>query len=145
MNNNKPTPERFEAHLTVGDNFSWLRTRLAIERTMMAWLRTGAALIGFGFTIVEVFQRLQSQASSTPILIPDAPRVFGLALIGSGVIGILVALWQYHMLLNYLWSNQFRAIAGISENPHWAPLFSVSAILAFIGVVAFGTVLFRLS
>lgn len=34
-----------------GSHFSWLRTRLSVERTLMSWVRTAIALIGFGFTI----------------------------------------------------------------------------------------------
>ena len=44
----KPSPE---------SHFSWLRTAMSLERTMMSWVRTGASLIGFGFTIVQFFER----------------------------------------------------------------------------------------
>ena len=121
------------------------RTWLAHERTLMAWLRTAAALIGFGFTIVQVLERLQSQVSSKPVLLPDAPRDLGLALIGSGVLGTAVALWQYHLVMSYLWGSQFRVIAGITEKPHRTSLFAVSVLIASVGVAAFMTVLFRLS
>jgi len=47
---------RFETKAGVGDHFAWLRTRLALERTAMAWIRTSIALIGFGFTIVHFFE-----------------------------------------------------------------------------------------
>jgi putative membrane protein len=29
---------RFEVRVTADSHFAWLRTRLALERTMMAWL-----------------------------------------------------------------------------------------------------------
>jgi len=145
VNKNEVNPERFEVHLTASDHFSWLRTRLSIEGTLMAWLRTAVALIGFGFTIVQVFERLQSLAPSKPVLLPDAPRDLGLALIGSGVLGTAVALWQYHRLMSYLWGSQFRMIAGIAEKPYRTPLFAVSVLIASVGVAGFMTVLFRLS
>src|SRR5262249_43401590 len=44
---------RFEVRVTADSHFAWLRTRLAVERTLMSWLRTAVALIGFGFTIVQ--------------------------------------------------------------------------------------------
>ena len=145
MNQSDPNPERFEVHLTASDHFSWLRTRLSVESTLMAWLRTAVALIGFGFTIVQVFERLQSQVPGKPVYLPDAPRNLGLALIGSGILGIAIALWQYRQLTAYLWSGKFLGIAGIAEKPYWTPLFAVSILIALVGVVAFVTVLFRLS
>ena len=52
-------PGRFEVRATSSDHFSWLRTRLSVERTMMSWVRTATGLIGFGFTIVQFFDRMQ--------------------------------------------------------------------------------------
>ena len=51
--------ERFEVRVTADSHFAWLRTRLAVERTMMAYMRTAVALIGFGFTIFQFLQRVQ--------------------------------------------------------------------------------------
>ena len=50
---------RFTVRTTAEAHFAWLRTRLAIERTMLAWMRTAVSLIGFGFAIVQFFDRLQ--------------------------------------------------------------------------------------
>ena len=52
-------PGRFEVRATASDHFSWLRTRLSVERTMMSWVRTATGLIGFGFAIVQFFDRMQ--------------------------------------------------------------------------------------
>jgi len=144
MNQIEVKPDRFVVNPGVGEHFAWLRTRFALERTMMAWLRTSAALIGFGFTIVEVLQRIQSQAPATPVLLPEAPRDLGLALIGSGIIGVAIALCQYRMINHYLWSGEFRAIAGIEEKPRRTPVFTISLLIGFVGVAAFTTILFRL-
>lgn len=144
MNEIVVKPDRFEVHPGVGDHFAWLRTRFALERTMMAWLRTSAALIGFGFTIVEVLQKVQSQTPQEPVLLPEAPRDLGLALIGSGVLGIAIALCQYRMINAYLWSSEFRAIAGVGEKAERTPVLSISLLIGFVGVAAFATILFRL-
>jgi putative membrane protein len=136
---------KFQIELTARDHFAWLRTRLAVERLLMAWLQTGAALIAFGFTIVQFFEWLQSQAPGKGVLIPDAPREFGLALIGAGVLGIVIALWHYRLLNAYLWNSEFRVLAGIAGKPYWTPLFAVSVLLAFVGVAAFAAIWFRLS
>jgi putative membrane protein len=144
MNQIEVSPDRFAVHAGVGDHFAWLRTRFALERTLMAWLRTSAALIGFGFTIVEVLQRVQSQAPAKPVLLPEAPRDLGLALIGAGVLGIAISLWQYRMITDYLWSSEFHAIAGVGEKAHRTPALSIALLIGFVGVAAFTTILFRL-
>jgi putative membrane protein len=139
---NKPD-DRFEASATASSHFAWLRTRLALERTIMAWVRTSASLIGFGFTIVQFFQRVQS-SQTVPVYLPDAPRNFGLALIASGVLGLIVALWQYRKLLRYLWSDEFRSIAGIEKEPSTTSIMWVTIILLLVGLFAFFIVLFHL-
>ena len=71
--------DRFEVKATASDHFSWLRTRLSVERTMMSWVRTATALIGFGFTIVQFFARIQETPGVAPaVFSPRAalPRPF---------------------------------------------------------------------
>ena len=63
-----PTPHRFEVQPNVQSHFSWIRTRLSIERTLMSWVRTATALIGFGFTIVQFFERLKGMGGVAPAL-----------------------------------------------------------------------------
>jgi len=62
--------ERFALRATADSNFAWLRTWLALERTLMAWVRTAIALIGFGFSIVEIFNRLGNMPGLAPPLRP---------------------------------------------------------------------------
>jgi putative membrane protein len=89
-------PGRFEVRPTASDHFSWLRTRLSVERTMMSWVRTATALIGFGFTIVQFFARIQETPGVTPAYFPDAPRYLGLSLIFCGVMALVISIWEYH-------------------------------------------------
>src|SRR5690242_1333644 len=86
---------RFEVKASLADHFAWLRTRLALERTMMSWLRTAVALIGFGFAIVQCFDRLQQIPDTRAAYLPTAPEYLGLALISCGVLALVVSLWQY--------------------------------------------------
>jgi inner membrane protein YidH len=143
---NKPE-ERFEVSGTASSHFAWLRTRLALERTLMAWARTSVSLIGFGFTIVKFLESLQSSAAQGgAALLPQAPRYFGLALIGAGVLGLLISVWQYHKGVRYLWSDQFRAVAGVNkETPYTTPIVFVAIILTLVGIFAFVVILLRLT
>lgn len=138
-------PQRFEAPPNVGNHFSWVRTRLALERTFMAWMRTSVALIGFGFTITQFFARLKGMPSGDVRPMGDeVPRDLGLTLIAAGVGGLIISAWQYRRGLKYLWSEQFRSIAGVEEHPINTPAFFAAMILIAVGVVAFGAVLLRL-
>ena len=68
-----PDTARFEVRATASDHFSWLRTRASLERTMMSWIRTAVSLIGFGFTIVQFFERMQDIPGANPMRHPAAP------------------------------------------------------------------------
>ena len=133
---------RSEAVTKVGDHFAFMRTRLALERTMMAWVRTAVALIGFGFTIVQFFERFSSMQGVAVALRPLGPRYVGLGLIGTGVLVLGISAWQYHQMINYLWTN-FRPMAGAGDRPVHTPAYAVVIIMMFIGVLAFLAVLTR--
>jgi putative membrane protein len=60
----------------------------------MAWARTAVSLIGFGFTIVQFFDRLGTLPGAAPARFPDAPRYLGLLLILCGILGLAVSLRQ---------------------------------------------------
>jgi len=145
MTRDEVTARKFDVHATVSDHFSWLRTRLSIERTLMSWVGSATGLIGFGFTIVQVIERLQTQHSEKPVLVPDMARYLGLALIGGGIISLAIGILQYRRFVVYMWSSAFEVIAGISEKPLKSPLVALAFLVEFVGVVAFVAVLFRLS
>jgi putative membrane protein len=137
-------PQRFAVHMTSDSHFSWLRTRLSIERTLMAWVRTATALIGFGFTIVQFFERFSQMQDVAAAAHPDAPRYLGLSLIGAGVIGLVVSLGQYRYVVRYLWRQPFGALAGVHEDRALTfPSAAVAIVVLLIGVFAFGAVAFR--
>ncbi len=135
-------PHRFEVRPTSDSHFGWIRTRLSLERTLMSWVRTSVALIGFGFTIVQFFEHLHSEVVA-PALRPQAPRYLGLALIAAGVIALLVSVWQYRAVVRYLLSKEFEPIAGLGEVVRHTPLYAISIAIIFIGLFAFGAVFLR--
>jgi putative membrane protein len=106
---------RFEVRVTADSHFAWLRTRLALERTMMAWLRTAVAPIGFGFAIVQFFEHLQQMPGVSPGRIPHAPQYLGLALITCGVLALVISIWQYWSSVRYLWGGSFAVLAGMTK------------------------------
>ena len=138
-----PITGRFEVRATASDHFSWLRTRASVERTLMSWIRTAVSLIGFGFTIVQFFERMQELPGVNLALHPTAPRYLGLALIACGILALVVSIWQYHWTIWYLWSGSFAPIAGMTKEGMQTPLYAVAFALMLIGVFAFGAVLLR--
>jgi putative membrane protein len=139
---------RFEVRVTADTHFGWLRTRLSVERTIMSWLRTSVSLIGFGFVIVQFFERLQEISGVRPADFPRAPQYLGLALISSGILALLISVWQYRWTVRYLWGGTFAPIAGMrdgatQEKMH-SPVIFIAILLIFIGLFAFFAVLLRL-
>ncbi len=68
---------------------SFQRTRMSADRTLMSVIRTSLSLISFGFTIYQVFQKLQDDRVLTG---SRAPRNFGMALIYLGVAMVTVGI-----------------------------------------------------
>ena len=146
MPDSPPTQEqgRFEVRATADSHFGWIRTRLSIERTMMAWQRTAVALIGFGFAIVEYFNRLQHIPGARPAYFRTAPDYLGLALISCGVLTLVISLWQYFWAVRYLWGESYAPIAGMTKEGMESPVIAIAILLIGIGLFAFFAVLFRL-
>ena len=131
-----PPPPRVETR------FSWIRTRMGAERTLEAWVRTAVSLIGFGFTIVQFFERLDSMEGFRPAKAPLLTRYIGLILIAVGILGLLVAIWQYETLVRYLHGDAFRGIAQDEAMPRSATL-AVAVVLCLVGLFAFIAILTR--
>ena len=82
-----------------------LRDSLAAERTFLAWIRTGLALMGFGFVVARFglfLQQLQVIQHT-----PSAPSYglslwFGTALIALGVVVNLLSAWHHLRLVRDL-------------------------------------------
>jgi len=136
---------RFEVRASASDHFAWVRTRLALERTIMSWLRTAVALIGFGFAIVQYFTHLQQIPGARPAYLPTAPEYLGLSLISCGILALVISVWQYWWTLRYMWGEPFAPIAGITKEGMQTPVIAVAIVLIFIGLFAFFAVLLRLT
>ncbi len=131
--------------VTADTHFGWIRTRLSVERTMMSWLRTATALIGFGFAIVQYLNHLQQAPAARPAYLPTAPEYLGLALISCGVLALLVSIWQYWWTVRYLWGGSFAPIAGMTKEGMQSPVLAIAILLICIGIFAFFAVLLRLT
>jgi putative membrane protein len=136
-------PDRFHVDANVQAHFAWLRTRLAAERTMMAYMRTAVSLIGFGFAIFQFFYKFHQAPEIADARFPNAAWYLGLALISCGTMAALLSILQYRWTLRYLWSGGFAAIAGMDSEAKQTPLYAMSFLLVLIGLFAFFAVLLR--
>ena len=132
--------ERFEVRVTSDSHFAWLRTRLAVERTMMAYMRTAVSLIAFGFTIFQFIDRVQD-ASGRDVRYPQASWYLALAMILCGVGAAVTSLFEYQRLISYLRSGGYSAIAGVPSVQRRTPLYAITGVLILIGIFAFFSVL----
>ncbi len=139
----EPDGDRFAVRSTADSHFAWLRTRLALDRTLMAWVRTSVSMIGFGFTIVQFFERFADFENVAMAARPQMPRYIGLALIGGGVLALLISVWQYRQVVGYLRSGSFGILAGLDTGPVHTPLYAIAILMIFIGLFAFFAVLMR--
>jgi len=132
--------QRFEVRVTADSHFAWLRTRLAVERTMMAYMRTAVSLIAFGFTLFQFLQRYQ-EGVARDVRFPYAAWYLGLALIFCGVLAAAVSLYEYQRMINYMRSGPFAAVAAAASERRRTPLYAITGVLILIGIFAFVAVL----
>jgi putative membrane protein len=79
--------------LDTATRLAFERTRIAYDRTMMAWVRTATSLITFGFAVYKFFQfELKTMPIDHMVL---GPRGFGIALILTGLLSMLVGLIEH--------------------------------------------------
>jgi uncharacterized protein (DUF302 family)/uncharacterized membrane protein YidH (DUF202 family) len=85
-----------------GERSADLRDYLAAERTLLAWIRTGLALMGFGFVVARFglfLQQLQIFQHAPSVQPYGQSLWFGTALIGAGVAVNLFSGWQHLRLI----------------------------------------------
>jgi putative membrane protein len=108
---------------------------------MMSMMRTAVSLIGFGFAIVQFFERLQQAPVARPVMLPDAPKYLGLSLIACGVLTLLVSIWQYWWTVRYLWLDAYAPLAGMTKDGLQSPAIGIAVLLVLVGLFAIGAVI----
>jgi putative membrane protein len=115
------------------------RTRMSADRTLMAVIRTSLSLISFGFTISQVFKKLQDAGVLRGV---SAARNFGASLVLLGV-GMLALGIAYHVW--YMWGlRQTRDEMRLSGLIHAQSIFPASlpliTALSLLGIGVFAAI-----
>ena len=103
-----------------------MRTIMAADRTLMAWIRTALSMLSFGFTIYKFLQDVQGKK---PLAHPDSPQQVGLFLTGLGVASMLLGTLSY-------WST-LKDLNRAEEFRLGRPTLLIAAIISCAGVAIF--------
>jgi putative membrane protein len=105
--------------------------RLAGERTLLAYIRTGLALMGFGFVVARFglfLRELAAAAHAEHATSTGLSLWVGTALVVLGVAVTALAAWQHHRFLGRLDRRQpYRP-------PAWSLSVAVAVALSVLGV-----------
>ena len=123
------TPNRGELH-SDGPGMAGFNTKLALDRTTLAWIRTTLTMASFGFGMVAFFRSLQqgSPGVETARLHQGAIH-FGVALIVIGLSAMMCAGLSHWFTLRRLQRGEAPVLS------HWSLSITVAMLFSVIGLV----------
>ena len=110
------------------------RTRLAHDRTLMAWVRTSTSLISFGFTIYKFFQYLHEQ-QGTQSRGRFGPRQYATLMIIIGIVALMLSTFQHR--------RDMKALRVHYPEVPYSLATVLAGLISILGVLALLAVVFR--
>ncbi len=121
-------------HAEKTTDLGYERTRLAADRTLMAWIRTSVSMISFGFTIFKFFMYLRESDILSGQLPLQGPRNLGLGLVGLGTFLLGMAIVEYLLYQRWL-GREMKQKFPLSTALIAALLITVIGILALFNLL----------
>jgi putative membrane protein len=109
-----------------------LRTVMAADRTLMAWVRTSLSMLSFGFTI---YKFLETAAEQGHLARPESPQTVGLFLAGMGTASMVLGVLSYWTTLKDLRRTEDFRLAR--------PTLAVALVMTLAGVALFLVIALR--
>jgi putative membrane protein len=111
------------------------RNREAVDRTLLAWIRTSLAMISLGFGIERLGQAALSFDGKMAGFSPLKTQIFGASLIVLGMAATLAGMWEHRRVLTAISRDDYRYAdrTPIARFMGWA--------LVVVGAVALATIL----
>jgi putative membrane protein len=110
-----------------------IRTIMAADRTLMAWIRTSLSMLSFGFTIYKFLQAIASQGKMEH---SNSPQQVGLFLTALGVAAIVLGTLSYWVTL--------RDLQRVEEFRIGRPVLLMALIMSVAGVASFVSIAMRM-
>ena len=130
MSNPRPGP--LHRPPRIPGDLGLLRTVMAADRTLMAWIRTALSMLSFGFTIYKI---LEAMAQQSALAHPNSPRQVGLFLSALGTACMIFGTASYWITLRDLQkAERFRL---------GRPVLWVGVIISIAGLTLFYTIIRR--
>jgi putative membrane protein len=110
-----------------------MRTIMAADRTLMAWIRTSLSMLSFGFTI---YKFLDAMAEHDQLARSNSPQQVGLFLAGMGTAAMVLGTLGY-------WTT-LRDLERVEEFRLGRPVLVMALIMSIAGVVLFVSIATRM-
>jgi inner membrane protein YidH len=111
-----------------------MRTILAADRTLMAWIRTALSMLSFGFTIYKFLDAVAQQGGLPR---PHSPQAVGLFLAAMGTASMVLGTTSY-------WTT-LKDLETVEKFRLGRPVLWISLIISVAGVALFVVIAERLA
>lgn len=125
---NRQAMDKAPEHVDLGV----MRTLMAANRTLMAWVRTSLSMLSFAFTLYKILQEVEQAVGST-LPRDNTPRNAGLFLAVAGTVAMVMGTVEYWSTLQQLRLLQHFRLAQPALI--MAVLISISGIVLCVGIM----------